>query len=620
MPPPSEQTRDIEPGRGHGAVFADRFAGFIRRLAGNEPDDIFAVARFLAARSLEGHVCISLRQLSDSMFDNRVNGEAIRVPSDAEKWRVLLQSSPVVGGPGDFRPMILDEDRVYLHRFWKFEETVADAITSRAEKVTGGLSFDSLGALLERIFPGEDADTDWRRVAAYIAATRRFCAIAGGPGTGKTTTVAGIVALLAMLCECPPLRVVITAPTGKAAARLQQVISSRISQLTDREHQPAVSGGTIHRLLGARPGARRPRHHEQNPLQADLLVVDEASMADLPLAAMLVSALPPGCRLILLGDHNQLASVQAGSLYGDVCSGPKELSGFSSGFREELVSLSVTSVADINIIESPPAIADCTVELRKVYRFNRHIAALSNRIRSGDVEAVCSGLDKQDAPHVTWTKPASESPLTGQLELDIREGWDAYLRAESIEEMFEAFGNFRVLCGVRSGPFGVDSLNRAIERLLGLTEHAGPRHGRYHRRPVIITQNDYNLGLYNGDTGIMATGHRGTGSTDGVAAWFPAPSCEHGNTGTFRAISPVRLPSHETAFATTVHKSQGSEFGSVLLLLPNIDNPVLTRELVYTAVTRARDRVHICSTEEVLRAALGRATERKSGLGKKLRG
>lgn len=560
--------------------------------------ELMLAAALTAHWNAQGHSCLDLDECAGGFvrYDSLAEGQEL---PQLAPWLRTIRSSSMVGEPGASRPLILDGNRLYLERYWRFEQEVAGALRNR----TGSdalLDDETLRAGLDRFFPDSDDAIDWQSVAAAVASKRNFCVISGGPGTGKTSTVVRILALLAT-GRAEPLRIRLAAPTGKASMRMQSSIRQGLENLglseAELERVPHQAL-TLHRLLGARPGSTRFRHDRDNPLPVDLLIVDEASMIDLSLMARLLRALPEDARLILLGDHNQLASVEAGAVLGDICS-------VADGFSTDKARwLGTVTGHDVPGREGVNALSDSIVFLGHSYRFgpDSGIGALAREINDGNARGVCEVLEDPEYADVGFY----QGPDSGEgLVKTMLEGYAPLLRAaeQDTEELFDILDRFRVLCGLREGPAGVVTLNQRLER----SRHREDNDW-YTGRPVLVTRNDYSLRLYNGDTGV-------TVSRDGrhLVLFRTAE-------GGARALSPGRLPQHETAFAMTVHKAQGSEFDRVLLVLPPEPAPVLTRELIYTAVTRARRQVEIAGPPRVLEAAVNSPSRRASGLADALAG
>lgn len=587
------------------------FARHMVAMSGSENPRLALAAALASARVGGGDVCLDLTEIAGNRLETRDGGDFhLTVPS-VEELVETLRASDVVGPVGTEAPLILDHaNRLYLGRYWWFEEEVAEALRARAGlPEPEWLDQERLKASLERMFPSDSAETNWQRVAAAIAVLRRFAVISGGPGTGKTHTVTGILALLVEQRGNAPLNIALAAPTGKAAARLTESI--RLAKpaipcneaLKQKIPEEAV---TIHRLLGMRPGRVEPRFNAGNRLNLDVLVVDEASMIDLPMMTRLLAALPEAASLILLGDKDQLASVEAGSVFADIA-GRSPTVRYTASFGALLVQ---TTGQPLEAGEGGSRMGDCIGLLKKSYRFDdgKGIGALARAVNAGDsgrgLELLRSGADEV----------GYRSPTPGELKAAISgraaERYATCFRADSPQEALGRFSRFRILCGLRAGQTGVEGVNRTVEeafRANGWIEGDG-RH--YAGRPVMVTQNDYALGLFNGDIGILWPE---PDDPDSLWAWFVRPD------NTFRRILPSRLPPHETAYAMTVHKSQGSEFDAVLVLLPFEPSEVITRELLYTGITRARSSVEVWGTAAMVEHCIRAKLRRVTGLAEKLR-
>jgi len=580
--------------------------------AGAPAASVAAVAHAAAALSLavsEGHVCLMLSALVDAR--------------DVAGWRAALLASRIVGTPDapGALPLILDADgRLYLHRYFDYERRLARRLTQARRAgidAAGAPSTDpELRAQLAELFAANAArlggGADWQQLAAALALRGRLTVISGGPGTGKTTTVVNLLACLVALD--PHCRIALAAPTGKAAARMTDAIRQRAQHLPEalRGKMPRDSS-TVHRLLGVTPAGFT--HDAGNPLPIDALVVDEASMLDLALATRLLEAVPPAARIILLGDKDQLAAVESGAVFAELSVDPS----LGAACVQDLAAMTGTPAAAIAppAPATPSALQDCAVWFTQTYRFARDsgIGRLAHDINTGRAAEAIAWLRAATDPDVAWL----DTPPRASVDAALREmdsGFAAYAQAIAadvghVADITDAFGRFRVLCAVRDGPRGVTALNVAMTRRLraalhlpGLAEGPGASPW-FAGRPVLVLANDAVLRLYNGDVGIALPDAQGR-----LLVHFPDATAPGG----FRAIAPVRLPRHETAFAMTVHKSQGSEFDGVLVMLPEQRSRVLTRELLYTAVTRARRRVTLVTGAAVLEQAIATPTERHSGL------
>ena len=593
---------------GHLTDLDIHLADLLARLSGGDDPGLRLAAALVSHRTGEGHVCADLaasagRPLVEGVADAPVAPEI-------GAWTAALRATSVVGSDGDDAPLVLDDaGRLYLRRYWVYERTLADDLLARAAAAPVDVDEATLARVVERLLPRDESpasETDWQRVAAVAAVLRRLCVISGGPGTGKTSTVVRLLALLAATSAAPP-RIALAAPTGKAAARLEAAVRAGRAALPLPEALRAAipeQASTLHRLLGARSESPAVRHDARNPLAADVVVVDEASMVDLALMAKLVRALPREASLVLLGDRDQLASVEAGAVLGDLC-GPA--SGFSPDFAGRVERITGERVPAGDGGASP--LRDAVVLLRDSRRFaaSSGIARLAAAVNRGDAEGA---LDVLTAGHddVAW-RPLASRGWRAALCAAAVEGFVSYLervRAGAVvPDVFSAFAGFRILCAHRQGPAGVERVNRQLEEAFVERRLIRPHGAWYPGRPVMVTRNDYALRVFNGDVGIVLPDPA-------------APEKVHlvfeGMDDVPRAVPPARLPPHETVFAMTVHKSQGSEFDRVLLLLPPEPSRVVTRELLYTAITRARRRVEIWATEPALRAAVASRIERSSGL------
>jgi exodeoxyribonuclease V alpha subunit len=592
-------------------------------------------ARAVSQASSEGHVCLPLTALlSPSGLTEAEPSAGKHAPTapdsfDLATLRAALLGSGMVGTPGapGVRPLILDpHDRLYLHRLFDLERRLAHRLLQAGEVALDSISED-MARHVRAQFPVQAppqapsqtaegvAEPDWQAVAVGLALMRRLVVISGGPGTGKTTT---LVKLLACLLEQNPnARIALAAPTGKAAARMTEALRGRVEDLSAplRTLMPQESF-TVHRLLGVLPDGSGFRHHADHPLPYDTLVVDEASMLDLALATRLLEALPANGRIVLLGDKDQLASVEAGAVFAELSRNPT----LSLPCREAIARLCETSAAALDQPADPtlpasdstqriePALPDSVIWLRRTYRFaaDSGIGRLADCIRRGDASALMAALQANTDPSVAWVDQ-SQDAAPAALQQCLVAGWRPYLDALRSgvprEALFEAFERFRVLCAVREGPLGTIQLNASIATRIRAARGTSPMSEWYPGRAVMVLRNDYVLRRFNGDIGIALPDADGQ-----FQVWFP--ESDQG----LRAVSPARLPPHEDAFAMTVHKSQGSEFDAVAVVLPEHARRPASREQLYTAVTRARQGVTLCASAAALRQAVDSPTRRDSGL------
>ncbi|GAB2844172.1 exodeoxyribonuclease V subunit alpha [Pseudoduganella ginsengisoli] len=655
-------------------------AGQLRRLAG-------AFARFVASQGpakpalllacvllseLEGrgHSCLLLADLAGASPPVRhmlgwseedwqaLRAAAAPLPKTASAWRAQLYQCDQVWAVGDLgfdgegHPLVLDDDRLYLRRYWRDETAVAQAVRSRALQLRP-VDAKQVRQWLDILFPAaEDGGPDWQKAACAVAVRANLGIITGGPGTGKTYTVARLLALLfatagmervpaahawrdsgAGLPAAGGIRIALAAPTGKAAARLKQSIDQALgalSALVPDLNLPELAARmgaarTLHSLLGARPGTRRFVHHKGNPLDVDVLIVDEASMVHLEMMASLLDALPPHARLVLLGDKDQLASVEAGAVLGDLCH-DAEAGGYSAataGYMRDAAGI----VLPESFIQGGGPLAQQTVMLRKSMRFGGPIGRLALAVNAGDVARVRAVLREDDSGQLAWLDPAHHAHVL-QLALEGRAqaegGYQRYLREMAkgideghamspdtvrhegwVREVLAAFESFRILCAVRDGEWGVSGLNDAIAARLEAAGLLRRRGEWYVGRPVMVTRNDYATGVFNGDIGLTLPDPLRPGSLRVYFSEGPH----------IRSVLATRLRNVETAFAMTVHKSQGSEFAHTVMVLPSSASAVLARELVYTGITRARTHFTLATpVAGVLDEAVAVRTQRASGL------
>jgi exodeoxyribonuclease V alpha subunit len=587
------------------------FAKLMQQLAGGDCPELALAAALVSRRLAEGHSCLNLHEFTGKSFPEI---SPVVCPPRAA-WEKLLRGTPVVGGAGEDKPLILDNaGRLYLHRFWKYEEAVACEFLRRINSPAFTFDQKIAATQLQRLFPANGGETNWQKVAAFAALRQRLAVVTGGPGTGKTWTVARLLALLLAQPGGENLRVKLAAPTGKAAARLQESLAR---SLADLDCTPAVKARlqakdlttTIHRLLGAVPQSAKFRHDARRPLPLDVLVVDEAGMVSLALMAKLLAALPPDARLVLVGDQNQLPPVDAGNVLGDLCRAAN-INGFGKDFCADWRRCCGEDFAENNF-SSGGGLADTVIQLQTNFRSGESVLLneISLAVNSGGADAALKLLRKPSAAPAWQPLPTAKS-LKAALRDAVVENFGAVLQAGSPEAALAALEKFRILCAVREGPFGTENINRLAEEILaeaGLIAPEQLRAGSYAGRPLMVTANHYALKLFNGDTGVVWP-------ADGFA-----PVHFAGDTGGVRRVARERLPEHKTVFALTIHKSQGSEFNRVLLVLPEQMNPVLTRQLLYTGLTRARQAVKILAPEGILRATVAAQLQRGSGLADALR-
>jgi exodeoxyribonuclease V alpha subunit len=568
----------------------------LQRLDPTASPVVLASAALLCMALDKGDVCLPLAR----MVGQRPWPEhAFSLPALAE-WQAQLETSSLVGGDGDFTPLILEHGRLYLARYQAYERQLAEQLLARAADLPE-VDEAQLSESLTRLFAFNTQQPDWQRLAAAQAVRRKLAVISGGPGTGKTTTVVRLLAALLEQPGCEHLAIGLAAPTGKAAARMAEAIRNAKAALPVSEAIKAAlpdEARTLHRLLGSRGDSPQVRHYAANPLALDVLVVDEASMVDLALMAKLLDALPPSARLILLGDKDQLCAVEAGAVFAELCEGR----GFDAQAAGDLQRITGQQVP---VSQPGSQLGDAVVLLTHSHRFagDSGIGELARRINGGDVSGTLNLL-KEDRSDLAWNAQPTPNDLLERLD----QGYSPYISAAKSADpaaAFAAFNAFRALCAQREGAWGVAGINEALEARIKRRSQVPSRERWYVGRPVMVRQNDYALGLFNGDIGICLH------TEYGLRVFF------EGEDG-YRPFAPARLPSHDSAFAMTVHKSQGSEFSEVLLVLPEQPSPLLTRSLFYTGITRAKHKVEIWALPPRLGEAVATRAERAAGLAERL--
>jgi len=572
------------------------FSQFITQLAQTDNDFLFLAAALVSLWTERGHICLDLSTIANKPLAHIIQTDDVVYHSEnniicppLSIWIKQLLASPVIGEPGERKPFVLDQKyRLYLYRYWEYEHKLIYYIRKHIKKKFL-INQEVLNEGLAKHFPHSDC-SDLQYQAAKMAVNQGMSIISGGPGTGKTTVV---VKILALLYENygPKYKIAIVAPTGKAAARLEKSIKDNKQNLACREDilsSIPEKTATIHRLLGSISNSPYFVHNENKNLDLDAVIVDEASMVDLPLMSKLFQALPISTRIILLGDRDQLASVAPGSVLGDLCESQPHF-----------------------LTNNNKTIADCTVILKKSYRFheNSAIAKVSQLVNKGKGEKTFQYMAPMfTSSEIIWHDLPSSNTLENDLKAFILSGFQDYLNAKDVGDANHLFNKFRILCVLNNGPYGVHAINRLTERILYQQKWINPTMRWYHKQPIMITQNNYTLNLYNGDTGIIYQYYDPNTKHSSLRAYF------FESNGIIRHCIPARLSHCETVFAMTVHKSQGSEFDDVLLILPDHPSPILTRELIYTGITRAKKRVHIWGKQSIYSWAVKKRIRRTSGL------
>lgn len=613
------------------------FARFVASL-GTAPPALVLATSVLSELEGQGHSCLLLSDLAagpagllgweDEQWKHLARA-AGPLPKNAQGWAQSLSGCQQVWDVSAFdydQPLVLDGDRLYLRRYWRDEMLVAQAVRERATRKRE-VDQEAVRGWLDMLFASQHnvQGPDWQKLACAIALRGSVAIITGGPGTGKTYTVARLLALLfATAPEAGSQRIALAAPTGKAAARLKQSIDKALNELADKVGSTLPlreltlrmgAARTLHSLLGARPDTRAFAHHRGNPLDVDVLIVDEASMVHLEMMASLLDALPPSATLILLGDKDQLASVEAGAVLGDLCHNAGA-GGYTDATCDYVLAASGEELPD-EFLGDAGALAQQTVMLRHSRRFGGPIGQLALAVNAGDAvraEAVLRA-GTADGSGVRWIENAQQQHV---LQL-AQSGYGSYLdvlntghkaglntnHEEWVRQVLQRFESFRILCAVRDGEWGVAGLNDAVARRLAQAGLLRPNGEWYVGRPVMVTRNDYATNVYNGDIGLTLPD---PARPSALRVYFLEGD-------TVRSVLATRLRNVETAFAMTVHKSQGSEFRHTVLALPRERGAVLTRELVYTGITRASEMFTLVSPPgAVLLEAIAQRTHRTSGL------
>ena len=684
------------------------FARLIRELSeeqGERPQPLVLLLAALTSHQVgRGHVCIDLATLLDDagqtlalppeepantgLSESEVANLQGRYPQELLSRVQLtdclaaLQGSLAVSDGSVPAPLVLNGTRLYLRRFWRYEQRIAEGIQQRLALPSPladpqSAASQTLSTALSKLFQSTEP-VDYQKLACALAARNRFAVITGGPGTGKTTTVVNLLAALqAVAGESPEragrkYRIRLAAPTGKAAARLNESIGGAVSKLPLADLPGSVKlediptkVTTLHRLLGSRPDTRQFRHHRDNPLLVDILVIDEASMVDVDLMASVFDALPASAQLILLGDKDQLASVDAGAVLGELCQRALDAH-YTPDTARWLAAITGAQVPDSLVDNSGQPLDQAVAMLRKSYRFGQDsgIRQLAEAVNTSELTSQVLGRIRDAGfDDVIWLNGQTPKPdpdqtlelichhaITGSPEafrnagqgrvvngqalptpvgyshyLEVihscdltadspREAWDAHAA-----EVLEAFNDFQVLCALRKGPWGVEGLNQRIAQKLLAEKLIDKTDGWYAGRPVLVTGNDYNLGLMNGDIGLTFSVPWDKTETGGPKATLRVAFPSSDSTGGIRWISPSRLQQLETVYAMTVHKSQGSEFNHTCLVLPDRLSPVLTKELVYTGITRARNWFSLITGDaQVFKDSVSQQVVRASGLALRL--
>jgi exodeoxyribonuclease V alpha subunit len=610
------------------------FADFICRLEGDD-DGMFATIVALVSRAARNkNICLDLSRISADIPEEILEKGILNIPAAVEQ-KSLLYDKKTVGAPGENTPLILDGNRLYLSRYYSYENSVESCVREWGFRNIE-CDIESIIPFISELFPGDEG-IDWQKCSTVNALTRKLSIITGGPGTGKTTTVVRILLLAAYEFTMRYGRhpsIVLAAPTGKAAAHMQQSVSSALEFLRDARGNSSrigllldmagncfpESGTTLHRLIH-----HARRYGKDGVIPCDMLVIDECSMADIALFSKVLESTGESTRVIILGDKDQLSSVEAGSVLGDLCDQGSIDEKYDMDYAVAMKRYANTELPEALIAKQKRGLSGVVTYLVKSRRFGHEsgIGRLAETVNRGMGDEAFQIVSGGEYPDIRWTElgtipDGADASRKSNIRIIVEEalsgtkGSDGYplltadpVRLDDPSALLNAQAQFQFLCAMRKGPYGTESINRIIEDILIKNGRIRKGGQIYHGMPIIVTENDHSLRLYNGDTGVVCA--RGGvlrvcfNSADGV-----------------RSVIPLQISSWEMSYALTVHKSQGSEYDHVVIMLGDRDHRILTRELLYTAITRARKCVHIIGQKESLIKACGRRTERDSGLGEKI--
>lgn len=568
-------------------VFADYFG----------TDIINPIAYACSKKLSEGHICLDLDEY------NLENSKPLLAKD-------LIKSKWVTNIENETNAFVLENNKVYLHRYFSYESEIINAIRQLIEKENidqkAKLLLDKT-TLIRKVFGENKKDVNWQLVAALMSYLHNFSIITGGPGTGKTTTIAKLLSIVYSIN--PQTKVALTAPTGKAAARIKESILQAKSQITGLDDTTKllfdnIGSSTIHRLLGYKRGTHYFKHNAQNLLNYDIVIVDESSMIGVSLMAKLISAIAPDKQIIFLGDKDQLASVEAGSVFGDICQSQSEINHFGQESLNFLNRFSDYQFSKNDLITKENSLSEHIIELQKSYRFdkNKGIGQISDAVLNGKLDhKEINNFEKDNEVRVFTDYKSKDFEAFYEL-------YQTYISEQDTLNAIKEFSKVRLLSPVHKGEFSVEYFNQKIEAFLKNKGFLFPQFGFYHNQAIMITQNDYHLKLFNGDIGLIREDDKGV-----LQAYFEAED------GTLRSISPNFINQYKTVFAMTIHKSQGSEFEHVAVVLPQQEDiKILSKELLYTGLTRAKKNLWIFAKASTLEKVSQKPVQRASGITERL--
>lgn len=586
------------------------FAQKMLQLFKQNDELLFHIMLALQYSLRQGHSCLPLAELSSQTYWQDLNQEqaGYKFPK-LEQLQTAIKELAI--NPDDNAPIVLQNERLYLRRYWQFEQEVATNLKQRTQlKQLNTEQMQIAKSVFSQLFPDNNPsnDPDWQKVAVANSLGRKLTIISGGPGTGKTYTVTRLLAALQAV-HLSQLKIQMAAPTGKAAQRLKESITNARAQLLKQGIEPKVinaipeQASTLHRLLGYRPNSTQLKYNADNKLNCNLLLIDEVSMIDLPMMARVLRALADDAILILLGDAEQLPSVEVGSLLADISQLPHP--GFNSSAATQIKQIS----GELVPIFEPSHYNHLTL-LTKSHRFGGAIGEIAKEVITANKKQSWQRLLKAKQTQIDFAHSHEqqlsylpEAMLENWLETAVTNYFAAISKADDLQLAFKALAKFRILVPTRVGERGVESLNPKIEQLLSFNNRQVIPGQHYQGRPIMVSENSYAMNLFNGDIGLIWPDDSGK-----LMAWFEQSD------GNYRCINPVRLPKIETVYAMTIHKTQGSEFAHVAMILPEQPSPILSPELLYTGLTRAKQHLYIIGSETVWRSALSKKIRRYSGL------
>lgn len=574
------------------------YVRYLTQLNPEESEEVLWAAAACLHAQRNGHICLDFEAIRNEHLFNDKRSDFIFTESLTNNWVEKLKNSELVSSGNELKPLVLEDHRLYLHKFWKYEEELAGWLKNKSQnskKISELVkqSIHSIKPANEDLF-----EINWQHVAMYLSFLKDLLIISGGPGTGKTYTVLSILASQVLVKD--DLRIALAAPTGKAARRLSESIEqgkAHLSGEANKKLDRIQDATTVHKLLGSDYTGTRFKYNEQQKLPYDLVVVDEASMLDITMWIRLIRALGKHTKLIVLGDKDQLASVEAGSILGDICRGENS---FSAKITE---SISRASGIQVPLANNKPAINDCILFLNKSYRFgdDSGIHKFAEAVNEFDDDRAIDILKNPSYKDITWKIP-DESVVNEVISKYAVSHYQDYTQ-NGKKDILTASSKKKILCSVRNGPLGINRINEDAERQIRLKSEGIKNREWYAGRIIISTKNNSTLKIRNGEIGVCY-------GEEASKIIFEGEE--------IREISTTRLSAYEPAYAITIHKSQGSEFDEVAILLSGSVKTIVSKEILYTSVTRARKNTLIIGYEDTIRAAIKHSVIRNSGLQQKI--